>query len=54
MAQIYLNVNENIKKRFKAKCAMDDITQSKAVEELVSLYADGKIQLIDTLNQLNT
>ena len=50
MAELYVKVEEDVKKAYKVKCAMDGITQTEAITRLMKLYADGKIQVVDTLN----
>jgi len=50
MAEIYLNLDNETKKAFKVKCAMDGVTQVGAVQKLVKLYIDGNVFVKDTSN----
>ena len=50
MAEIYMNIDQDVKKSFKLKCVMDEISQTDAVAALMKLYADGKINIKTTLN----
>ncbi|MGO9139151.1 MAG: hypothetical protein ACLP9S_13805 [Syntrophales bacterium] len=38
-------IAEDLQRRFKAKCALDGISQTHAIERLITDFVDGKIKI---------